>query len=187
MFNGLVRVRPGKISPEFIEPDLAESWTSNPAGTEWTFKIRSGVQCHHGYGEFTAEDAAYSIKRAGNKATSSYSNDYYGRRQGRGARQVTLKITLKNPVAGFLGYVANVNGGNMVCKKAAEEMGDNFAKKPIGTGPFMFAEYQPQQFVKLVANKQYFRGAPKIDEIMYPLHSGRFGRATSRSSRASST
>ena len=48
MFNGLVRVRPGRISPEFIEPDLAESWTSNPAGTEWTFKIRTGVQCHHG-------------------------------------------------------------------------------------------------------------------------------------------
>ena len=58
MFNGLVRVRPGRISPEFIEPDLAESWTSNPAGTEWTFKIRAGVQCHHGYGEFTADDAA---------------------------------------------------------------------------------------------------------------------------------
>src|SRR5213593_749811 len=51
MFNGLVRVRPGRISPEFIEPDLAESWTSNPTGTEWTFKIRAGVQCHHGYGE----------------------------------------------------------------------------------------------------------------------------------------
>src|SRR6476620_8165463 len=76
MFNGLVRVRPGRISPEFIEPDLAASWTSNPAGTEWTFKIRSGVQCHHGYGEFTADDAAYSLKRAANKATSSYSNDY---------------------------------------------------------------------------------------------------------------
>ena len=79
----------------------------------------------------------------------------------------TLKITLKNPVAGFLGYVANINGGNMVCKKAAEEMGDGFSKKPIGTGPFMFAEYQPQQFVRLVANKQYFRGAPMLDEIMY--------------------
>ena len=31
----------------------------------------------------------------------------------------------------------------------------------------MFAEYQPQQFVRLVANKQYFRGAPKLDEIIY--------------------
>ncbi len=167
MFNGLVRVRPGRISPEFIEPDLAESWTSNPAGTEWTFKIRAGVQCHHGYGEFTADDAAYSLKRASNKATSSYSNDYSAIDKVEALGKSSLKITLKNPVAGFLGYVANVNGGNMICKKAAEEMGENFAKKPIGTGPFMFAEYQPQQFVKLVANKQYFRSAPLIDDITY--------------------
>ena len=167
MFNGLVRIKPGKISPEFIEPDLAESWTSNPAGTEWTFKIRAGVQCHYNYGEFTAEDAAYSIKRAGTKATSSYSNDFAAVDKVEAVDKSTLKITLKNPVAGFLGYVANVNGGNMICKKAAEEMGENFAKKPIGTGPFMFGEYQPQQYVKLVANKQYFRGAPQLDEITY--------------------
>ena len=167
MFNGLVRVRPGQISPEFIEPDLAESWTSNPAGTEWTFKLRRGVQCHHGYGEFTADDAVYSIKRASNKATSSYSNDFNAVDKVEAVDKYTVKITLKNPVAGFLGYVANVNGGNMVCKKAAEEMGENFAKKPIGTGPFMFAEYQPQQFVKLVANKQYFRGAPVLEEITF--------------------
>ena len=167
MFNGLVRIKPGKISPEFIEPDLAESWTSNAAGTEWTFKIRKGVQCHHGYGEFTAEDAAYSIKRASNKATSSYSNDFAAVDKVEAIDKSTLRITLKNPVAGFLGYVANVNGGNMICKKAAEEMGENFAKKPIGTGPFMFAEYQPQQFVKLVANKQYFRGAPMLEDITF--------------------
>ena len=55
----------------------------------------------------------------------------------------------------------------IVCRKAAEELGDGFAKKPIGTGPFMFVEYQPQQFVKLVANKAYFRGAPQIDDITY--------------------
>jgi len=55
----------------------------------------------------------------------------------------------------------------MVCKKAADEMGHGFSKKPIGAGPFMFAEYQPQQYVRLVANKRYFPGAPMLDEIMY--------------------
>jgi peptide/nickel transport system substrate-binding protein len=167
MFNGLVRIKPGQISPEYIEPDLAESWTSNPIGTEWTFKIRQGVQCHLGYGEFTAEDAAYSIKRASTKATSAFSNDFTAVDKIEVPEKYTLKVTLKNPVAGFLGYLSNLHGGNMVCKKAAEEMGENFSKKPIGTGPFMFAEYQPQQFVRLVANKQYFRGAPKLDEIIY--------------------
>ena len=167
IFNGLVRVKPGQASPDFIEPDLAESWTTNANGTEWTFKIRSGVQCHHGYGPFSADDAAYSIKRASNKATSSYSGDFAAVDKVEAVDGSTLKITLKNPVAGFLGYVANINGGNMVCKKAAEEMGENFGKKPIGTGPFQFAEYQPQQFVKLTANKQYFRGAPVLEDITY--------------------
>lgn len=32
VFNALVRIKPGQASPEFIEPDLAESWTSNPNG-----------------------------------------------------------------------------------------------------------------------------------------------------------
>jgi peptide/nickel transport system substrate-binding protein len=167
MFNGLVRIKPGQISPQYIEPDLAESWTTNPTGTEWTFKIRQGVQCHHGYGEFTAEDAAYSIKRASTKATSSFSNDFTAIDKIEVPDKYLLKVTLKNPVAGFLGYLSNLHGGNMVCKKAAEEMGDSFSKKPIGTGPFMFAEYQPQQFVRLVANKQYFRGAPQLEEIIY--------------------
>jgi peptide/nickel transport system substrate-binding protein len=167
MFNGLVRIKPGQISPQYIEPDLAESWTSNPTGTEWIFKIRPGAQCHLGYGEFAAADAAYSIKRASTKATSSFSNDFTALDKVEVLDKYTLKVSLKNPVAGFLGYLSNLHGGNMVCKKAAEEMGDNFSKKPIGTGPFMFAEYQPQQFVRLVANKQYFRGAPKLDEILY--------------------
>ena len=136
MFNGLVRIRPGKISPEFIEPDLAESWTSNPTGTEWTFKIRPGVQCHHGFGEFTAEDAAYSIQRASNKATSSYSNDYNAVDKVEAQGKSTLKVTLKNPVAGFLGYLANVNGGNMICKKAAEEMSPGTSRwRPISRWP----------------------------------------------------
>jgi peptide/nickel transport system substrate-binding protein len=167
MFNGLVRIRPGQISPEYIEPDLAESWSANPTATEWIFHIRHGVQCHHDYGEFTAEDAAYSIKRAATKATSSFANDFAAVEKIAVVDPFTLKVTLKNPVAGFLGYLSNLHGGNMVCKKAAEELGENFSKKPIGTGPFMFAEYQPQQFVRLTANKQYFRGAPQLDEIIY--------------------
>jgi len=135
MFNGLVRIKPGQVSPEYIEPDIAQSWTSNPAATEWTFKIRPDVQCHHGYGEFTSEDAAYSLRRAATKATSSFSSDFASFDNVEAVDKLTLKITLKNPVPGFLGYLVNYHGGNMVCKKAAEEMQENFSRKPIGTGP----------------------------------------------------
>lgn len=168
MFNGLVRIKPGQASPEFMEPDIAESWTSSPDGKEWTFKLRKGVQCHHDGGEFTAEDAVFSLKRAGTKDSSAFSSDYSAFDKVEAVDPYTVKITLKEPVPSLLGQVMNYHGGNMVCKKAAEALGkDGFGKKPAGTGPFMFAEYVPQQYVKLVANPKYFRGEPKLKEIVY--------------------
>jgi peptide/nickel transport system substrate-binding protein len=101
---------------------------------------------------------------SGNKATSCIPNDFNVDRVEAGPRNIEDHLRID---ASFFRYIANINGGNQICKKAAEEMGENFAKKPIGTGPFMFSEYQPQQFVKLVANKQYFRGAPVIEDITY--------------------
>lgn len=168
MFNGLVRIKPGELSPEFIEPDLAESWTASTDGKEWTFKLRQGVQCHHGYGEFTAEDAVYSLKRAANKDTSAFSSDYSAVDTIEAPDKYTVKITLKQVIPSLLGIVMNYHGGNMVCKKAAEELGkEGFAKKPVGTGPFMFTEYVPQQYAKLAANPTYFRGKPQLTEILY--------------------
>jgi peptide/nickel transport system substrate-binding protein len=167
VFNGLVRIKPGQASPEFIEPDIAESWTSSDDRLNWTFKLRKGVQCHGGYGELTSEDVVYSLQRAAKKETSSFAPDFAAFDKIEAPDASTVKITLKAPVPSLLGLLVNYHGGNIVCKKAAVELGEGFQKKPIGTGPFMFAEYQPQQYVKLVANEKYFRGAPAIKEIIY--------------------
>jgi len=167
LFNGLVRIRPGEANPKFIEPDLATSWEHSPDNLTWTFHLRKGVQCHGGYGEFTAEDAAYSLMRAADPKRSSFSSDFKAISSVDAVDKYTLKITYKEHIPSVLGYLVNIQGGNMVCKKAAEEMGADFAKHPIGTGPFMFKEYRPQQEVVLVANPDYFRGKPKIDRIEY--------------------
>jgi peptide/nickel transport system substrate-binding protein len=65
--------------------------------------------------------------------------------------------------------VSNYHGGNIVCKRAVEELGEKFASNPVGTGPFAFAEHVTQQYVKLVAHESYFRGRPKIGTIMYRM------------------
>lgn len=169
MFNGLVRFAPGSANPGSIEADLAESWTTSDDGLIWTFKLRSGVNFHGDYGTLTAEDIVYSLQRSGNKDKSSFAGDYSGIASVEAVDDLTVKITLDYPVPGFLGTVANYHGGNIVSKKAAEELGDDFNGSPIGTGPFMFDERVTQQFVRLVANEDYFRGAPKIDQIMYRL------------------
>lgn len=167
MFDGLVRIKPGEASPKYIEPDLATSWTSNAKGTEWTFKLRHGVQCHHGYGELTSADIVYSLERAADPKRSSFAGDFAAMKSVTAIDKYTVKVTFKYPIPGVLGLLSNYHGGNIVCKKAAEKMGADFNKMPIGTGPFMFAEYKPQEYTRLVANDKYFRGAPKIKEIVY--------------------
>lgn len=167
VFNGLVRIQPGKSNPGFIEADLAESWKSNADGTVWTFILREGIKCHGDHGVFTAEDAEYSLKRASSQDTSAFAADFTAVKRVEAVDRLILEIELDQPVASLLGLVSNYHGGLMVCKAAAEELGDKFASNPVGTGPFEFVEYVPQQYVKLERNEDYFRGTPQIGDITY--------------------
>ncbi|WP_067339270.1 ABC transporter substrate-binding protein [Stappia indica] len=167
MFNGLVRIKPGEASPEFIEPDIASSWTTSEDGLTWVFTLRDDVECHGDYGKIDAEDVVYSLNRSANADVSAFAKDYtaFDSVEATGPLEVTIK--LKNKIPSLLGLLVPYHGGNIVCKDAVEALGDEYQRTPIGTGPFMFAEYQPQQYVKLVANPDYFRGEPKIKEIFY--------------------
>jgi peptide/nickel transport system substrate-binding protein len=169
MFNGLVRMKQGTMNPDpaLMEGDLAESWKASPDGKQWTFSLRKGVQCHHGYGEFTSEDVVYSLNRAADPKRSAFSSDFKDFDKVEAVDKYTVRVTLKNQVPSLLGLLINYQGGNMVCKKAAEEMGEKFVQKPIGTGPFMFGEYKSKESVTLLANPQYFRGKPKLEKIVY--------------------
>lgn len=167
MFNGLVRFEPGKASPEFIEPDIAESWTTSEDGLTWTFKLREDVDCHGDYGKLDAEDVVASLKRSADPDVSAFAKDYgaFSSIEATGPHEVT--ITLDHLVPSVLGLLVPYHGGNIVCSEAVEALGEDFKTQPVGTGPFMFDEYQPQQYVKLVANPDYFRGEPEIKEIYY--------------------
>ncbi len=170
IFSGLVRLKPGEISPEFIEPDLAESWNMSADGKVWTFNLRKGVQCHHNFGEFTAADVVFSLKRAATRETSTFSSDYAAFETVEATDPYTVKITLKNPIPTLLGVVMNYHGGQMVCKAAIDQLGnDGFRRKPVGTGPFQFVEYVPQQYGKLAAHDAYFRGKPNFRELTYRM------------------
>ncbi|MBB3303408.1 peptide/nickel transport system substrate-binding protein [Rhizobium sp. BK077] len=169
IFNGLVRFAPGSAAPTKIEPDIAESWVSSPDGLVWTFKLRKDVKFHGDYGTVSADDVVFSLQRAKNPDTSSFSSDYAAFKSIEAVDSLTVRITLSEPVPGFLGLVANYHGGNIVSKKAVEALGAKFKTTPIGTGPFMFDKAVTQQSVYLKAFSRYFRGAPKIDDIRVDL------------------
>lgn len=171
VFNGLLRYKPGNGAFEEMEPDLAEDFPTmevTEAGQVWTFKLRSGVMCHPfgdnpGY-ELTAEDVVYSLEKSANPERSAYAGEYTGMTF-EVVDQYTVKITLPKPISPVLFYpkVANYAGGFIVCKQAVEALGDQgFKTNPVGTGPFMFDSYTPQERVVLKANSNYFRGAPRL-------------------------
>ena len=167
MFNGLVRIKPGESNPDFIEPDIAESWTISDDGLTWTFSLREDVECHGDYGNIDAADVVYSLDRARDENRSAFAGDFSAIERVEATDDYEVAITLANQIPSLLGLLISYHGGNIVCQDAVEDLGEAYAQTPIGTGPFMFDEYRPQQFIRLVANPEYFRGEPEIKEIVY--------------------
>ncbi len=167
MFNGLVRIQPGQSNPEAIEPDIATSWSTSDDGLTWTFALRDDVDCHGEYGNLDANDVVHSLNRAADDNLSAFAGDFSAIESIEATGDYEVTITLANQIPSLLGLLISYHGGNIVCQDAVEALGDAYAQTPIGTGPFMFTEFQPQQFIRLVANPEYFRREPEIKEIVY--------------------
>ncbi len=172
IFKGLVRYQPG--NSDEIEPDLAVA-IPEPEEVDgkqvWTFELREGVMCQAGpeseaY-ELTADDVVYSLQKSANVDRSAYAGDYAGMTVEK-IDDRTVAITMDTPISPtlFLPKVANYAGGFIFCSQAVEAMGDDaFKTHPVGTGPFAFESYTPQNSVVLTANDDYFRGAPKLGGV----------------------
>lgn len=169
VFNGLLRYIPGN-APQ-IEPDLAvdmPDFRMERGRQVWTINLRKGVYFHPGPAtpahELTADDVIFSLEKSADKKFCAYSGEYAGmavRKQG----DYSLEIVLEKPISSILFFpkLTNYGGGFIVSKQAVETMGyEGFKSHPIGTGPFAFKELLPAKKLILTANKQYFRGTPKL-------------------------
>lgn len=165
MYEGLVRFNYGSVSPELMEPALAERWETSEDGLNWTFYLRQGVQFHKGFGEFTAADVKFTIERNQSEG-SRVAGDYANVESVVVVDPYTVQFNLKAPDAFFLFTVGNYQGGFMVSKAAVESLGlEGFRTNPVGTGPFQFEEWIPRERVVLVRNEDYWRGAPILEAV----------------------
>jgi peptide/nickel transport system substrate-binding protein len=172
IFNGLVRYVPGNSAE--IEPDIAVA-IPEPEIVDgkqvWTFELRDDVMCQPGPDTeaypLTADDVVYSLQKSADVDRSAFAGDYAGMTVEK-VDDHTVTITMDTPLSStlFLPKIANYAGGFIVCAQPVEAMGDEAIKThPVGTGPFMFESYTPQNSVVLTANDDYFRGAPKLGGV----------------------
>ena len=162
--NGLVRYCSNSYE---LCNELAESIEQSEDGLEISFKLKEGVMWHNGYGEVTTEDVKYSYERMIDpELDAAYADDWATLDHVEIIDKYRGKIILKEPFAPLWTSTMPVSSGTIISKKYVEEIGyEAFATDIIGSGPYLFAEWRPQEKVILKKNPDYFGEEPYWDEI----------------------
>jgi peptide/nickel transport system substrate-binding protein len=161
-------------SLQSIVPDLAAGWSWNEDGAELTFRLRQGVKWHDGQ-PFTAKDVQCtwdmlvgrsSAKLRANPRSSWYKN--LDRVTANGDYEAVFH--LKRPQPAFIALLASGFSPVYPCHVSPRDM----RSRPIGTGPFKFVEFKPNEVIRLVRNPDYWkRGRPYLDGIEYTVIANR--------------
>jgi peptide/nickel transport system substrate-binding protein len=165
--QGLVRFKHGTTQ---VEPCLANSWTISPDGLTYTFQIREHVRFHDGT-PLDAEAAAFSFRRQMDKAHPAHPRDatfaYWSAMFNmittvEVVGPMTLRFRLREPYAPLLASL---------CIPAAHLISPQFIdqRHPVGTGPFRFVDWTPNERIVLEANADYWEGAPKIRRLIFKV------------------
>jgi len=179
VFEGLVSYN----AKNEIVGQIAESWVPSEGGRIWTFTIRKNAKFHNGR-QVTADDVKWSFERAcgahfNSPTAANYLQDIVGVKDemaGKapgisGIRVIDpshVEFTLDKSRAYFLGKLTYCCAF-ILAKEAAGPDQINDIKGAIGTGPFKFDKFAPDQQVELAANKDYYLGAPKVERIVLPI------------------
>jgi peptide/nickel transport system substrate-binding protein len=153
-----------------IVSDLATSWSWNEDGTQLTFRLRRGVKWHDGR-PFTANDVKCTwdliLDKGPDKLRVNNRKSWY-----KSLEQVTtngddeVTFRLKRPQPAFLILIADGRSPIYPCHVSNAQM----RQHPIGTGPFKFVEFKPNESIRLTRNPDYWKpGLPYLDGIEFPI------------------
>jgi peptide/nickel transport system substrate-binding protein len=160
LYSSLVRL----TSDLEIEPDLALSWAANETADEWTFTLREGVQWHDG-GTFSSEDVVATFERIADPDLGSpFRSNISMVERAEATSPSEVVFHLNSPYGEFVELLTNyllriVPAGKM----------DNLVSDPIGTGPYILADYVPGERTVLRRFDGYFDPENQgfLDEIQY--------------------
>jgi len=172
VFNNLVMFdqHVKQDSLKSIVPDLATGWNWNENGTEVTFPLRQGVRWHDGK-PFTAADVVCTwdllMEKSQEKLRFNPRKSFY-----KNLDQVTangdyeVTFHLKRPQPAFVMLLASGFSAIYPCDVPPAQM----RQHPIGTGPFKFVEFKPNEDIKVARNPDYWKpGLPYLDGIEYKI------------------
>jgi peptide/nickel transport system substrate-binding protein len=172
-------------------PDLAESWDIAPDGSSYVFHLRNNAKWHDGQ-PVTAADVEYTYTMALHPDTTSNLAGQFSAIKGAAdftagkTTQVpgitvlddhTIRFDMEVPSGIFM--IQTVQGPTPFAilpkhllgsvKPADLAKSPQLTTSPVGSGPFKFVRYVPDQFIELQANPDYHFGKPAIDKLVFNI------------------
>jgi peptide/nickel transport system substrate-binding protein len=155
-------------------PWLASTWEISPDGLAYTFNLQSGVTFHDKT-PFNAQAVKFNLDRVHDPdsptkiAPAAYG--YYVQTDTPSDSMAVIRLSKPwPPLLDALSY-----SYRFVSPAAVQKSGDSFAQNPVGTGPFIFKEWVPNDHITMVKNPDYnwaspmfaHKGAPYLDEVTF--------------------
>lgn len=175
VFETLLKFEDGGTA---IEPGLAKSWEPAEDGLTYTFELEEGVKFHDGT-DFNADAVVANFERwaAGDAELFPYYSSMFGGFKDDESHVIesvtaegdyTVVFKLKRPQAPFLKNIA-MDMFAIASPTAFEEQGnDDFERNPVGTGPFKFVEWKPNDSITIERFEDYWQdGLPKLDRVVF--------------------
>ncbi len=187
IYNRLVEFKRGTVDPV---PGLAVSWDISADALTYTFHLRHGVKFHTTpwftpTRDFDADDVLFSFNRQW-KQDDPWHNVSHGNfsyfnsmafpqllKSISKADDYTVVFTLNRPEAPFISELgmdfASIQSAEFADKMMTAGTPEKFDQLPVGTGPFVFVNYQPDSVIRYAANADYWNGRPKIDSLVFAI------------------
>lgn len=187
IFNRLVEFKKGTTE---VGPGLAESWTVSKDRKSYTFKLRKDVsfQSNDFFKPtrlFNASDVVYTFKSQMDSkhplAIPAGNYEYFKAMEldkiiadVKKVDDYTVRFDLSKPEAPFIANLA-MDFASILSEEYAQYLVKSgkglktLETNPIGTGPFVFKSYQKDSTVRYTAFDKYYKGKPKIDQLVFVI------------------
>ncbi len=180
-----------------LMPELAQRWEVSDNGSTYRFYLRRDVPFQHTAWfsptrNMNADDVIFSFQRMLDEKHPYHDVNggeypYFDSLQFadsvqsiRKLGEYSIEIRLNSPDASFLWHLAThyapILSAEYAQRLAKEDKKELLDREPVGTGPYLLDEYRNGQYIRLTRNGNYWRGLPRMRQVVVDLGSGGTGR-----------